>query len=425
MRAFPWAVVSLAAWLCAPVAQGRRITLPEAERLLREQSPEIESAAALIDRAAGERAITRAFPNLVLSYTQDHIPFGARNAYAGSASEPLGAPGARPTRFLVDNNAVATLSWLVEIGKRGPRQEAAAHRLAASRAAAADAVRQRRIELYTAYVELQRLLEERTVVQALLELHRATLRRMPAPRPQTDIFKLRLEIRGLENDLAKLLMEIEVARIGLRRILGLAGLEPVEPVERLEAEHVHAPAPRAEEQIERARQARPDLQALAALEAAALAEVRGARALRIPDLTLQLGYSYDAPNSYLTYGFSLPLPFINRFAGEEARAHADLRRVRAERRAADLRAVAEVLEVLARLRSAGQMVERYHHGYLAQARESLRLARESYAAGKTDGLDLLDTHRTYDAAQREWLRALADYRLSKLRLRAVLGEGAR
>jgi cobalt-zinc-cadmium efflux system outer membrane protein len=424
----PWLLVALAS---TADAKTLRLTLPEAERVMLARNRELASAQAAVAVAEAERQIAGQLPNPDFTFQQDHIPLGARNGYAGSAASPVSTPEAPSTRFLVDNAAYAGLSWKIEIGKRGHRQASAGYNIVASRQTAADLLRQKRGDLHEAFVEALRAGEELDLARAVLSSQEETLRATEARAkagaiPESDVIKLRLELRVSQNDLADMELALTRARLALRQLLGLRDDEQVEPVGQLLDERLtrsaEEPVPSVAALVERARGLRPDLAALYAQHARAEAEIHLARALKIPDITLQVGYLWDAPNSYLSYGFTIPLPVFNRYPGEEAKARHESRRIAADLLATRARIAAQVREALARLRAARALVARYRNGYLDQAAESRQIAEAAYRRGQTSILELLETQRTYVAVRREWIRAHAELRLSAARLTAAVGE---
>jgi len=79
-------------------------------------------------------------------------------------------------------------------------------------------------------------------------------------------------------------------------------------------------------ELRKAAESRPDLQSLAEQEAAADSAVRLARARRLPDPTVRLGYTRDQfvmagnQRNSLSLGISLPLPFSERGQADAALA---------------------------------------------------------------------------------------------------------
>src|SRR5439155_15489285 len=164
----------LAVVLCAMPARARtvRVTLQEAEQILYERNQTIVSARASIRVAEAELAIAGQYPNLGFAFNHDHIPFGSQNAYSGSSAQPLPSSN----RFLLDNAASAVLSWTIEIGKRGPRQEGARMGIVAARQSAFDVVRKKIAEVRAAFIEGLRAGEELKMARDVLASQQETLR---------------------------------------------------------------------------------------------------------------------------------------------------------------------------------------------------------------------------------------------------------
>jgi cobalt-zinc-cadmium efflux system outer membrane protein len=400
-----------------------RVTLAEAEKILAARNPNLAAARASVEGAQAERTIAAQFPNPEFAFQQDHIPIGSGNQYGGSSSQALTG-----SRFLLDNAAGASLSWKIEIGKRGPRQESAGYLIVAARETASDTLRKKRSDLQASFTDALRSEEELKLAREILTSQEETLRINEAKVragaiPEADVIKLRLEMRNYQTDILQMEFAVRKARSDLHELLGLGRNDEVEPVGQLLDERLMtAQPPPLAKLLERAYELRPDVALLRAQGAKAAADIRVAESQKIPDITVNVGYQYDAPNSYMTYGFSLPIPVAYRYRGEEMRAHAESRRVAAEYVAARLRIAGEVREALWKFETARALVQRYRGGYLDQAAESRLIASRAYERRATSMLELLEAQRTYVAVRREWIRNVADLRGSAAILNSAVGE---
>lgn len=133
------------------------------------------------------------------------------------------------------------------------------------------------------------------------------------------------------------------------------------------------------------------------------------KAERIPNLDLQYGLDFNSPRDFRLGPrgqLSLTLPIFSRNQGEIAQSLANQRVLEAES-AATRRAVAGRVETAyfglsARL----AQVEIYHQTLLPSARRLEDLAEESYGAGKSNILTVLDAQRNVQQVERDYLDAL-------------------
>ena len=261
-------------------------------------------------RADSQRALL--LPNPTLDSSANTLPVGETNpAGVGFANVPNYAVG---------------LSELVELGKRGPRQDATRQ---AARAAVFDA----RAQLAERYHDLQEAIgevaaSERRVAQ-LTELVADAARLSAVQRSRAekgDSAVLACDCARLEEQkLQTALREQQALLLSNLRVCSAVAGVPCEPFEdptlgtawlaRLRGQYP-------EEAIEQ----RPDVLSLEAASRSARAAQALARARAIPDPTLRLGYVRDQfvisgnqPNS-LFVGLSVPLPLFDHGQADAAAA---------------------------------------------------------------------------------------------------------
>jgi hypothetical protein len=110
--------------------------------LLWERAPELQDARARVAAALAETRKTRRLPNPELDVGLNTLPLGALNPDCVADSACASAP------WLNIPNLQVGLSVLLEIGKREPRQEAAAWAVRAAALEALEALRQRVLTLH-------------------------------------------------------------------------------------------------------------------------------------------------------------------------------------------------------------------------------------------------------------------------------------
>lgn len=161
---------------------------------------------------------------------------------------------------------------------------------------------------------------------------------------------------------------------------------------------------------------RPDLQGARAAGEAADADIRLQRAQRIPDLSLSLGYKWDFGVSQYTSSIGFSLPIFDRNQGERAKALIDKRRSDNLRRILTNDIVGDVDKALIQLQLQRQRVEAYRSGVMAGIDQIQTLTEESYRAGESSLLDLLDAVRTHRDTESAYYETLFDYQMAVLDL---------
>lgn len=356
--------------------------------LLWQHSPELAEARTRIAAADADLIRAQQLPNPSLDLGWNTVPVDRTNP-----------PGLRP---LVDvPNYTVTLSELVELGKRGPRREAAR---GFRRAAALDVyellrqrtldLRERVAEVASAEVRVAALSDAAADAAKLTELQQARASRGDVP--GLDVDRALLEQQKLESNVGEARERLRDALLACSQAVGVPCL-PFAAPDRANAYLASAPTEVSTAGLE----ARPDLGALAAQESGARSALTLARRRAIPDLTLRAGYVRDRfvisgnqPQSML-FGVSLPLPLFDR-GGAEAReasqaveSSARARALLTEQGRREVEALrAQLLDVNARKAT-------LHHKTLPLARDVVSRLEQSVRAG-TPVQDLLLARRTLE-----------------------------
>lgn len=148
------------------------------------------------------------------------------------------------------------------------------------------------------------------------------------------------------------------------------------------------------------------------------------RAERTPTPIFSAGALFDSPGEFAVgsrFGVSVDLPILSRNQGEIASSIATTAQLRTKRDA--MRRVVEnqVYGLLARVESARRQVEAYEQRLVPTAADLETLAEESYRAGRTSVLALLDAQRSLRDLRRDSLQAALDLQLVVADLEEVLG----
>jgi cobalt-zinc-cadmium efflux system outer membrane protein len=327
--------------------------------LVWERAPELSLARVKVGQAQAD--VTRAHqlpnPNLDLGW----------NTLAVGETNPPGLP------FTQTSNVAVQISELVELGKRGPRQDAARASYRAATLDALELLRQRTLDLLeqvaqvaSSEIRLASLGEAAVDAERLAKLQAA--RASTGDTAGLDTQRARLEYQKIQSTLGAEREHLEQLLLECGRLAGQV-CEPFGDVAL--ARQFLARGRPAHEALTR----RPDLRSLEAQVQAADAQAALSANKAIPDPTFRVGYVRDefvisgnTPNSLLV-GVSLPLPVF-----DHGQADAEAARVQAR---ASSRAREQLLAQAER--DVQRLQKQLTHARERQATlatESLPLARE-------------------------------------------------
>ena len=152
--------------------------------------------------------------------------------------------------------------------------------------------------------------------------------------------------------------------------------------------------------------------------ASASAQVRLAKAQRVPDLTVSAGARrLEATNdTAAVFSLSVPLPFFNGGGAALEHAHAERLRAEAQKRVTAQDVAQAIAEAQAELANAATSAATATGPALAAAEEAARIARIGYREGKFGQLDLLDAERTLAETRSNAIEALSAYHNAQAQL---------
>ncbi|MFZ5446375.1 MAG: TolC family protein [Myxococcota bacterium] len=361
---FMWFLPMLSAGLFSaapPLELSRLENASQLPAVVWQQAPELAGARISVARALAERGKAERLPNPGLDLSVNTLPVG-----------PLNPPGLSDPFLNVPNVAVG-LSWLIELGKRGPRQEATAEAARAAALDALDQVRRKALELEdvigdvaAAQVRLSALSTLTDDARRLSALQQARAEKGDTAELDADRARLELEATLTAQGEATELLAASLRQCG--EVVGApcVAFADLEQANRwLDHRCAGVDGPPTE---------RPDLQALEASVRSARAAERLARATAIPDPTVRLGYVRDQfvvsgnQQNSLFVGVSVPLPLFER-GQDDARAAA-VAAAAGERAREQLLAMAHT-----QLAQLGQEAERVEARQKRLREQSLPLAR--------------------------------------------------
>lgn len=396
---------------CASVAQAQTATSPppgateppftldRALALGGVASPSLAAGTAGVQAATAGRAVAGLRPNPEFEATTEY--FGGSGPYRGFSSA----------------EHTVRLGLPIELGgKRSARIAVADAQIDRARIGSAIAIADLTLAITQNYNEAaaaeRRLIVAREQAGLASEAFRVARVRVtagaasPIEQQRADVLRI-----NAETALERAARTAEVARANLARLIG----QPVAgPLDTAWFDRVGGYGP-----------SRPiaadGTLALAAATAdarTATAQVRLARAQRIPDVTISAGLRRIETTGDIAgvAGVSIPIPLFNNGRAAVAQATAQQTQAEALRRLAVVEAERAIATAQAELANAATTARTAGGPALAAAAEAARIARIGYAGGKFSQLDLLEAERTLAQTRADATDALAAYHDAEARL---------
>jgi cobalt-zinc-cadmium efflux system outer membrane protein len=151
------------------------------------------------------------------------------------------------------------------------------------------------------------------------------------------------------------------------------------------------------------------------------AQVRLARTLRVPDVTISAGARRleQTNDTAAVIGVSIPIPIFNNGRAFVSQARAEQTQAQALRNLVVLDTRQEIARAQTELANAAATARATGGPALGAAAESARIARVGYAQGKFDQIALLDAERTLSQTRQSYVDALAAYHDAEARLQRL------
>jgi cobalt-zinc-cadmium efflux system outer membrane protein len=321
----------------------------------------------------------------------------------------------------------SSVSQLVELGgKRGRRIDVAHNELHLTELELDAALRTLRHDVRVAYFNVllarDNLELGRDVLAQANEVAAIAQARFEAGDiAQFEVLQVNLGVARITNEVGRLENVERIARSTLNQLLNRASDAPIDLRDTLSVKVATVPTP---EVIQLALTQNVELKTAEQQIATEQSRLRLVRAQRIPDLTLEPGV--EALDSAFTHpGFKMqvtvPLPIFNRQRGEIAKSNATLDQLRAERDAARQRISSEIGRAALSLESARKQVDFFETKLLPDAERVRQMAIESYRAGQTGILSVIDATRNARDVRQAYLQALFDYQSAVADLEQAAG----
>lgn len=410
----------------------RPITLDEAIRLARQNSPSMISARNAIDanEATVRTRLSSFFPTLSASMSSGW----AAGQTFNSAGDIITRNNVTPWNW----SRRLSANWVVfDAGDRNFQLRAARANVAAAEANAAAA------EYAVAYTVSQQFYaalaarESRAAAEAALAEAQQNLRaanarvaagaatRSDSLRSVIAVGNQQLAVLSAENDLQN-------ANAALTRLVGAPF-----PVTAAEADTSLPPVAADSVELARYVSTSPSIRSAQASVAAAGAAVRSSRTDYFPTLSTSYGITNNISDSSFkvwqgrtlqnkSFSLSLSIPLFNGLGREETvqRARITEMNARASLRDAELLAQQQLVQYLGQLRLAQARIA-IQLASLAAAQEDLRVQQQRYELGASTQLELLTTQTQLNSARYNLVNARYQVRIAKAQLEQLLGREIR
>lgn len=393
-----------------PSPSAMRLSQDEAVALFLRQNFDLLITKFGIDYAKGQQITARLFPNPILSVST------------------LGAFGQQQT-LTRSGQVYPQIQQLFEMaGKRGYRMESAGFGARSAEANFEDAIRQLTFTVKDAYYRVQlaqrRLAlaeENRDRFSRILEVN--SIRFKKGYIAEVDLIRIRLQVVDFQSQIIQAIQDGNQARADLRVLLGLSPSVDVLLTTQLDY-HLVEPDIVALRRL--ALDTRPDIRMKRLMQSQRMADLRLAKAYRIPDITAGAGIALQGPQGpdnqqQLGFNLGVPLPLFNRNQGGIAQAEVSTQVADADLQKAIVQVENDVEIAYRNLLESRRLVETYRGGVLEDARLTLTIVEKAYERGGATILDLLDAARTSRTIQQNYIETLFNYQRNLFLLENAVG----
>jgi len=314
-------------------------------------------------------------------------------------------------------------------GKRGYRIESAGFGVQSAEADFEDAVRQLGFTIKDAYYRVlvaQRRLslaeENRDRFARILDVN--TIRFKKGYIAEVDLIRIRLQVVDFQAQVIEAIQEGESARADLRQLLRLSPASKLELTTEMDYRRVDPDMGRLRSV---ALDVRPDIKSRRAALSQREADLKLAKAFRVPDVTIGAGYSVQGsrgPDNQQMgiLNLGVPLPLFNRNQGGIVQAQVGVQSAQAELDRTVNQVENQVDVAYQNLLQSRRLVEAYLAGVLEDARSTFTIVERAYERGGATILDLLDAARTSRTIQQNFIEALFSYQRNLFQLESSVGQ---
>jgi cobalt-zinc-cadmium efflux system outer membrane protein len=239
--------------------------------------------------------------------------------------------------------------------------------------------------------------------------------------PQLEVIQAELVVSRARADFQVAQQEEKVALSGLNALLNVPATTDWQlegPLDSFPAQISLA------ELVDRATASNADLQRVAQEEKIEKSRESLFKAQRIPNLGLEFGADFNAPHDFQVGPrgqVTMELPIFTRNQGEIAQSQASQRALSSEAEATRRTVAGRVESAYFEFDARRAEVEIYHRDLIPATERLESMAEESYRAGKSSILTVLDAQRSIQQVQQEYLQSLFSAQSSLARLEETVG----
>lgn len=382
--------------------------------LVTQKSPQVAAAGARIVQAEADVGTAGLLPNPQVDTTLGGITVSTPN----------------PAKLTFKDTALFDIgvSEQIEIGKRGPRVEAATARLESAKAQAQstkqDVVGDAREALgRVAYYAARGALLDAGVASAKEGAKAEATKVEKGGTSGVDYDRLSLEVLALEAEAARGKTELSGALATCSALLRQGCDESGAGEEDLDASATVPAAPSSGDKVED----RPDIVAIRKEADASRAEVDLAHAKAIPDPTVRVGYTRDQ----LTYAGNqpdvmsvqliVPLPIFDHGQHDAAKAQARANELESTAQATILGATSDVTALRAKVQYLDKALATMKKDAIPKAESVVKATEKAFAAGEVRLTDLLLARRAYLGLRLSEIDLSYEHFTARSALRRALG----
>ena len=387
-------------------ASTNALTLTEAIELALANSPVLRASGARVDAAAGRAHQAKQWSNPELELSAEDWPVSGGQGFSDAkqtigVTQTLPFPGKKSLDRQMGGAGVKFSEAELALSRTGLVRDVKAgfFRVLAS---------ERLVEVSTQLVAVA----ESSVTTARKRVDAGAAAYQEQLRAEVQLEQARTELTGFERELA-------AARQVFATLLGRPELNNAS----LTGALAEKPDSSLMDAVAADRLAKhPSLNAAQANLARAQLDQRRARLDPYPDVKVGVagGRIGATDESIIQLGFSVPLPILDRGAGKQKEARANVELAEAELHGVQQQLQREWANALKRYRTAAEQVASYRERILPKATEALRLVQTGFEQGKFNFIDLVDTQQMTAEARLAYQQKLLEMNIAQAELEALL-----
>ncbi len=378
----------------------------------------------------------------VLAYAQEHNPAirATQSRFVAAQERPAQVSALEDPLFTyegfnipeninltrTDNNILKLSQKLPFPGKRRLRGEIATHEAAIAKEEVRMAEVTIRTEVKKAYYDLWLVHQNLLIYSRDKELMAqfatiAEKKYAVGQASQPDVLRAQVELTRLINRVTTQTLKLGEVRAMLN---GLLSRSPEAPL----GVPQDAPKPVVKQTLaelaELTLQTRPEIAARSVAINRDTAALALAQKAYFPDFEVYVGRFFNGRGRDgvgVIFSATIPLAYREKYDAEVAEARAQLNAGKADLRAAQDTALAEVKGALVHAQTAVELVNLFAQTHIPQAEQALASSRISYQTGKVDFLSLIDSLRVVEQVHLEHLAAATDFEKAYADLERAVG----